>query len=353
MRSFEECYRSGLQLEKEGRFKEAIEWYQEAIAIDPWSAGAWFQKMQVHNELGQRAEAEEAARIVLSLKPEWRKKGRIHRLYPEAKPIPEPELYDRFVRMKLLQTADEQLGEGIASKWFELMFLIQRGEMSRWGSLAPKLIQITRENAAHLRLEHLDQIFEAIAFSYIVGVRVPRIVGEGIDRLINLLLELGLAIREYPTLVQEKSIYSKAIRDLYVRAIKRVLPGEEEILTIDLCRISLRMFGIPRLRIPGHLILTNEHLILTRHVIQVLPLKKLGESEVVSNQKEMSLHLDFGTIKPLEAGINGLTPSERMRMNLAIELPFIGKESQFQVEERTRQLQSLILKAKEKLSSKQ
>jgi hypothetical protein len=90
-------------LEKEGKMEDALQKYEEAIAIEDTFDKAWFYKFKIHYQLGQLDEATHCAQKAVDLEPKWVKFIRdmekrhhpqhdaIHLRIPEPEMKPEPK----------------------------------------------------------------------------------------------------------------------------------------------------------------------------------------------------------------------------------------------------------------------
>lgn len=66
-------YRAAKSHEAQGRYKEALDAYANAISLDKNFADAWFYKGRLHHKLSQYDEAICCAEKALDLKPSWEK----------------------------------------------------------------------------------------------------------------------------------------------------------------------------------------------------------------------------------------------------------------------------------------
>jgi len=61
----------GRTQERNGKYKEALSYYTDAVALDETFSDAWFYKFKLHLQLGQREEAKESAKRAISLDSKW------------------------------------------------------------------------------------------------------------------------------------------------------------------------------------------------------------------------------------------------------------------------------------------
>ncbi|MFW9805426.1 MAG: tetratricopeptide repeat protein [Candidatus Thorarchaeota archaeon] len=68
-----EAFHEGRNLEKKGKYKEALSSYEKAVTLDETLSKAWFYKFKIHLQFGHEEEAQACAQKAIDLDPKWNK----------------------------------------------------------------------------------------------------------------------------------------------------------------------------------------------------------------------------------------------------------------------------------------